>query len=127
MYYLQVKQLSHRYGQRLILDHIDMSIEQGQKIALVARNGMGKSTLLDLLMGNLECVSGDIVRNKSIRIGFLSQKFAADPNTIVHDRIHQHTMADEDYEEWTHLTKVKKIINKLKLTKHLDQTIGSLS
>lgn len=127
MYYLQVKQLSHRYGQRVILDQIDMSIEQGQKIALVARNGMGKSTLLDLLMGNLECVSGDILRNKSIRIGFLSQKFTADPNTIVHDWIHQHTMADEDYEERTHLTKVKKIINKLKLTKHLDQTIGSLS
>ncbi len=127
MYYLQVKQLSHRYGQRVILDQIDMSIEQGQKIALVARNGMGKSTLLDLLMGNLECVSGDIVRNKSIRVGFLSQKFTVDPKTIVHDRIHQHTMADEEYEEWIHLTKVKKIINKLKLTKHLDQTIGSLS
>jgi hypothetical protein len=42
---------------------------------------------------------------------------------IVHDRLYQHTIVDEDYEEREHATKIKKIINKLKLTKHLDQTI----
>ena len=68
MYYLQVKSLSHKYGSRSILHDISFSIEQGQKIALVARNGMGKSTLLDLLVGNIECVHGEIIRNKGIRI-----------------------------------------------------------
>ncbi len=68
MYYLQVKSLSHKYGSRSILHDIDFSIEQGQKVSLVARNGMGKSTLLDLLVGKIECVHGEIIRNKNIRI-----------------------------------------------------------
>ena len=127
MYYLQVKELSHKYGPRTILDSVSFSIQKWQKIALVARNGMWKSTLLDLLMNHIECVSGEITRNKSIRIWFLSQKFEVDLNMIVHDRLYQHTMADEDYEEREHATKIKKIINKLKLNKHLDQTIWSLS
>lgn len=127
MYYLQVKELSHRYGQRSIIDDIDFSIEKWQKIALVARNGMGKSTLLNLLVWSLECVHGDIVRNKSIRIGFLSQQFDVNPDLIVQDRLYEHTMSDEEYEEREHITKIKKIINKLKLTSHLTQTIWSLS
>lgn len=127
MYYLQVKSLSHKYGQRSILSDIDFSIEQGQKVALVARNGMGKSTLLDLLVGKIECLHGEIIRNKNIRVWFLSQKFLVDESIIVREWLYQDTMSDEEYQERDHMTKVKKIINRLKLSHHLDQTIGSLS
>ena len=68
MYYLQVKELAYRYHTRQIIDGVDFSIQRGQKIALIARNGMGKTTLLNLLMGKLECSQGDIARNKACRV-----------------------------------------------------------
>ncbi len=130
MYYLQVKNLSHSFGHRIILDDISFSLQKGHKVALVARNGSGKSTFLHLLMNELECVRGEILWNDSIRIGFLSQQFDADLELTVEDYLHYHVHESEG-DDLDHLRehplKVKKIINKLKLNKHLLQKLSSLS
>lgn len=68
MYYLQVKELAYRYHTRQIIDGVDFSLQRGQKIALIARNGMGKTTFLNILMGKLECTHGEVSRNKACRI-----------------------------------------------------------
>ena len=65
MYYLQVKELAYRYHTRQIIDGVDFSIQKGQKIALIARNGMGKTTLLNIIAGKLECTHGEVARNKA--------------------------------------------------------------
>ena len=68
MYYLQVKELAYRYHTRQIIDGVDFSIQKGQKIALIARNGMGKTTLLNIISGKLECTHGEVARNKACRV-----------------------------------------------------------
>ena len=130
MYFLQVRQLSHSFGHRMILRDIDFSIQRGQKIALLARNGSGKTTFLKLLMKELECVSGEIVWNDAVCVAFLSQSFDADRTITVEDYLHYHEhqgdVQDLDH-LWQHPLKVKKIIHKLKLNNHLSQILSSLS
>ena len=78
-------------------------------------------------MGELECSHGDIVWNTSIRIGFLAQEEFVDPTMTVQAYFEQQTFTDDHDESRQHMVKVKKIISKLKLSHHIEQTIGSLS
>lgn len=54
MYYLQAKNIQVKLSGKLILDGIDFSIIKGQKVALVAKNGSGKTTFLNTLVGGIE-------------------------------------------------------------------------
>src|SRR5712691_3556142 len=58
---LEVRNLTSAYGQSQVLHGIDLSVEPGQIVALVGRNGMGKSTLMKSLIGVLPSRSGQIV------------------------------------------------------------------
>ena len=67
--------VAKRYGDHLVFDHVTLTINRGDKVAFVGRNGEGKSTLVKLIEGDLTPLSGDIRRNQKLRIGKYSQHF----------------------------------------------------
>lgn len=85
MSYLLINKLSKRIGEKILFTDIDFNIEKGDKIALVAGNGTGKSTLFKVIMGYETADAGKITISKDIRIGYLEQ----DPDFYEPISIHQ--------------------------------------
>ncbi|MFT4567602.1 MAG: ATP-binding cassette subfamily F protein uup [Saprospiraceae bacterium] len=76
MEYLKIEEVSKSYGEKLLLDKINLTINKGDKIALIAKNGSGKSTLLRIIAG-LESAEGEqanVLLSKQVRVGFLDQE-----------------------------------------------------
>ncbi len=74
MNYLSVEHISKSYGDQILFEDLNFGIEKGQKVALVARNGAGKSSLFKILVG-LDTPDGGIISyNREVRIGFLAQE-----------------------------------------------------
>lgn len=73
MNYLTVEQLTKSYGEKTLFNNITFGIEKGQKIALIAKNGTGKSTLLNIIAGIEDADSGQVVTRKGISISYLPQ------------------------------------------------------
>ena len=73
MVYLQVENLTKSFGDRLLFENISFGIDQGQRVALIAQNGTGKTTLLNLLIGRESQDSGTITYRRDIRVGCLTQ------------------------------------------------------
>ena len=72
--YLQVENLSRSVGARTLFHDISFGIAEGQKVGLIAQNGTGKSTLLNILGGKDSADSGNIVYRRDLRIGYLEQE-----------------------------------------------------
>ena len=72
--YLQVEGLTKSYGDRVLFGDISFGIDQGEKVGLVARNGTGKSTFLDILTGREAPDSGSVIWRNGIRVGYLEQQ-----------------------------------------------------
>ena len=73
MNYLSVEKLSKTYGEKVLFDNITFGIEKGQKTALIAKNGTGKSTLLNIIAGLEDADSGLVVARNDITISYLPQ------------------------------------------------------
>ena len=73
MNYLSVENLTKSFGDRLIFGDLTFGIDQGQKVAIVAKNGNGKTTLLRCLMGLEDYDSGRVVYRNDIRVAFMEQ------------------------------------------------------
>ncbi len=71
--YLQVEGLTKSYGDRLLFGDISFGIDQGEKVGLVARNGTGKSTFLNLLTGKESPDSGTVIWRNGVHVGYLEQ------------------------------------------------------
>ncbi|MGQ0619080.1 MAG: ATP-binding cassette domain-containing protein [Panacagrimonas sp.] len=71
---IALRRLSLRFGSTVLLDAADLQIERGERVAVLGRNGMGKSTLLKLIEGELAPDEGEIVRAQSLRIARLVQE-----------------------------------------------------
>ena len=80
---LSAENLSKAYGERVLFSDLSFGINQGQKIALVARNGTGKSTLLDILAGKQPPDEGQVTFRKGLKIGYLEQEPGLDPHLTV--------------------------------------------
>lgn len=71
--YLQVDKLSKRIGERILFDQISFGIAEGQHIGLIAKNGTGKSTLLNILSGKEPYDEGEVIYRRDLRVGYLEQ------------------------------------------------------
>ncbi|MAZ30992.1 MAG: ABC transporter [Flavobacteriales bacterium] len=153
MNYLSVQDLSKSYGIQTLFEGINFGVDQGQKIALVARNGTGKTTILRALAGVEPADNGEVVFRKDLQIGFLQQEADFGSFTTVYDALYgsENLMlsAIKEYElallkpensealqtafekmdrlnAWDYEVKVKTILSKLKL-EELKQEISVLS
>ncbi len=82
---LELKELTLALGGPPILQDINLRVEKGERICLLGRNGEGKTTLLRLLSGELKPDSGEVLRTKGTRIGFLPQEVPLDLTGTVAD------------------------------------------
>lgn len=71
---LQVENLTKRFGQRILFQDINFSVNEGDKIGLVAKNGTGKTTLLKVLAGQEDYQGGKITYRRDLRVAILDQK-----------------------------------------------------
>ena len=118
--YLDVQNLTKRFGAQVLFDNISFSIAEGQKVGLVARNGTGKSTLMSVLMGKEGHESGDIIYRRDLKVGFLEQSPKFDPEESVLDACFNHEGDPE------RVLKAKQILTQLHIT-DLEQPMGQLS
>src|SRR5690606_37506766 len=73
MNYLSVENISKAYGERVLFDSVSFGINKDQKIAFIAKNGSGKTTIMNMINGLDEPDTGQIVMRKDINMAFLSQ------------------------------------------------------
>ena len=118
--YLDVQNLSKRFGAQVLFDKISFSIAEGQKVGLVARNGTGKSTLMSVLMDKEGHESGDIIYRRDLKIGYLEQSPQFDPEETVLDACFNHKGDPEK------VLKAKQILTQLHIT-NMEQPMGQLS
>ncbi len=85
--YLQAENLSKRWGELMLFENISFTVFEGQKVALIARNGTGKSTLLDLLAGKDSPDSGTITLTNDVVIGYFEQIPKLHPGNTVLEEI----------------------------------------
>lgn len=83
MNYLNVEDISKSFGEVMLFEHLSFSIHKGQKIAFVAKNGTGKTTILNILTGRDTPDSGAVVCRKDIQMAFLSQDPDLNPELTI--------------------------------------------
>ena len=150
---LSVEQISKSYGEKVIFDSISFGVNQGQKIALIAKNGCGKSSILNIIAGEDSPDKGQVIFRKGIKVAYLSQEPLLDPKLTVkesvlhadnpilsiiseYDKALKNPENQESYQKafdamdqaqaWDFETQYKKILFKLKLN-DLNAKVGSLS
>ena len=70
---LQVENLTKSYGEQVLFENISFTIEEGRRVALVAKNGTGKTTLLNIIAGKESHDAGSVVPRRGLRIAYLEQ------------------------------------------------------
>ncbi len=142
MNYLSVENISKAYGERVLFDNVSFGINKDQKIAFIAKNGSGKTTIMNMITSSDEPDTGQIVLRKGINMAFLSQSnnlqdeltieesiFASDNDTLKvieayekalenpeDEELYQRAFDDMDrHNAWDFETQYKQILSKLKL------------
>ena len=115
--YLQIENISKSYGPKILFKGIDFNINEGDKVALIAPNGTGKTSLLRILAGKDSSDSGGkVLFLKDIRIAFLEQDYPYDPQKSIFRQIM------DDSADWTeHLDQDHLWEYELRVTRLLDQ------
>lgn len=152
MNYLSVENLTKSFGDRVIFSDLTFGIDQGQKVAIVAKNGNGKTTLLRCLMELEDYDSGRVVYRNDLRVAFMQQTENLDESHTILEAVFAHDLPElqvvkkynkalrdgdeeavnECFEQLTELNawdievKVEQILSVLKLD-NTDLLIGSLS
>ena len=151
--FLQVENISKSYGDKVLFRNISFNINEGDKIALIAPNGTGKSSLLKILAGlDSSDRGGEIKFMKDIKVAFLDQNTSFDPNKTLFDEVYSRLGSTYDvirkYEQaiangdqrlieeamaamdaadaWNAEQRIKQQLSALKLPR-LDQRMGELS
>ncbi len=150
---LSVEKLSKRYGPKLLFENVSFGLEKGQKTAIAARNGTGKSTLLKCIAGVETPDSGIVTFNKGVRIGYLDQNVQMTGGRSVVDEMldrddpvsaaikaYEHALAQraegrslqqaidrmEELKAWDHEARVKAMAHRFGL-RDLEQPVNTLS
>ena len=151
--YLTVENIAKSYGELVLFEDISFSVHKDQKIAFVAKNGTGKTSILNMLSGDDLPDSGSIIYRKDVKVSFLSQDPKFDNTLTIEDAIlasdnpilsvisnyekallnPEDTEAYQDafdamerHQAWDFETLYKQILFKLKLD-NLEQKINTLS
>ncbi|MAC94554.1 MAG: ABC transporter [Flavobacteriales bacterium] len=155
MNYLSVENLGKRYGERVLFSEVSFGLEQGQKMALVAKNGEGKTTLLELLNGDIKPDEGDVTWRNGISIAYLRQDQKFDESLTLKQLLYQNsnemTAAIQAYQDalkntddqdamqsalnrmdatkaWDFEAKVEKLLSIFEMNQiDFDQNVGTLS
>ena len=150
---LSVEDISKSYGEKVLFKSISFGINKGQKIALIAKNGTGKTSILDIIVGQDKPDDGNVIYRKGIQTAYLPQEPNLDPKLTVEETIlkadnptlriianYDKSLEDPNDQEayqkafeamdqsqaWDYEKQYKKILFKLKLN-DLDAKVGSLS
>ena len=115
--YLDVQNLSKRFGAQVLFENISFSIAEGQRVGLIAQNGTGKSTLLAMLTGREGKDGGEMVYRNGLRVGFLEQSPQFES---VLDACFNHEGNPDK------ILKAKQVLTQLHIT-NLQQPMGELS
>jgi ABC transport system ATP-binding/permease protein len=151
--YLNVENISKSYGELSLFENLSFSIHKDQKIAFIAKNGTGKTSILNIISGKDTPDSGQIIYRNDLRTTFLSQEPVLDQSLTVKETILKsdnpilkviktyHTALEdpensklyqtafddmERYQAWDYETQYTQILHKLKLV-DLNQKVGELS
>ena len=90
--YLQIENISKSYGPKVLFEHIGFNVNEGDKIALIAPNGTGKTSLLRILAGEDSSDSGGrILFLRDVRIAFLQQEYGYDPALSIEEQVLRHS------------------------------------
>ena len=88
MNYLSVENIAKSYGERVLFENVSFGINKDQKIAFIAKNGTGKSTILNIITGRDQSdIGGKIVKRKDIHVAFLSQEDVFDETLTIEETI----------------------------------------
>lgn len=149
---LQVENLTRHYGEKILFENISFSINQYQKVALIAGNGAGKTSLLNILDGSEPSDGGTVTFFNHASVAYLRQEPVLNPALSVFDEVYstsnQILKTIHDYEEalessdkkrlsaamemmdaingWDYETRIKQILTRLSLT-DLHQPVSALS
>ena len=118
--YLDIQHLTKSFGAQVLFDDISFSIAEGQKVGLIAKNGTGKSTLLEVIEGREGYDNGSIIFHNDIRLSYLEQTPKFDPEERVLDACFNHKGNPE------RVLKAKQILTQLHIN-DMDQPMGQLS
>ena len=118
--YIDVQNLTKRFGANVLFEKISFSIAEGQRVGLIAKNGTGKSTLLSILTGQEGKDNGEIIYKRDLRTGFLVQSPRFDPQESVLDACFNHEGNKAK------ILKAKQVLTQLK-NRDLKQPMGQLS
>ncbi len=118
--YLDVQNLTKSFGAQVLFRNISFSVGEGQKVGFIAKNGTGKSTLLEILAGKEGYDDGQIIYRNDIRIGILEQTPKFDAEESVLDACFNHEGNPDK------ILRAKQILTQLHIT-DLDQPMGQLS
>ena len=118
--YLDVQHLTKSFGSHVLFEDISFSIGEGQHIGLIAKNGIGNSTLLSIIAGDEGYDSGDLIWKRDLRVGYLEQCPAFDPEESVLDACFNHQGEAEK------VLRAKQVLTQLKIS-DLSQPMGELS
>ena len=130
---LTVENLTKSFGDKLLFEDISFGINTGQKSALIARNGYGKSTLLNILMTaagqkgyNTLQDSGKITFRGDLKLAYLPQSPEAYPKQIVRDFVYN-VSRPETEDPWTFEQRMEEILSRMKVDTLLDRPMETLS
>jgi len=87
--YLSVEHISKSFGERVLFEDISFGINKDQKVGFVAKNGTGKTTLLNILAGEDSADSGEVIYRKDLKVSYLSQRSDLDLSKTVEETIEE--------------------------------------
>ncbi|MBP5327029.1 MAG: ABC-F family ATP-binding cassette domain-containing protein [Bacteroidales bacterium] len=123
---LTIENLSKSFGDKLLFDNISFGINVGQKTALIARNGYGKSTLLNIITGKELPDNGTVTFSGNVKMAYLPQR----PDFHNHQTVRSFVDAAEkpaNIESWDFEQRMEEVLSRLEVDKLLDRAVDTLS
>lgn len=109
---INIEHISKIFGDKVIFQDASCGIQEGDKIGIIGINGTGKTTFLNILAGKEETDEGSVVRQKGIRLAYLTQH----PEYAKEDTVLSFACKDTDESDWQAMSEVKSILNRLGFT-----------